>query len=144
MMSRIKERFASCTEVAIQGNIMCKLLISPTVNRTGVIRNTTEYKRNSLTIFFPSTFYLIRRCCYSKQKSIRKLQGRHRAKTSLCTAAVCDPTDTLKFRWLHKSNRRCLLSSCLELTWLCVSQSLIIQLHKQTSIFSVFTWAIKT
>ena len=49
------------TAVTIQINRICKLFLSQTVNTTGVTRNTTvSMKSNSLTIFVPSAFYLIR------------------------------------------------------------------------------------
>jgi hypothetical protein len=93
--STVKERFAPFTAVPIQVNRMCKLSVWTTLNRTGVTRNTTIIiKTNSLTIFVPSSFYLISWCCYSKQKSSRKLQVRHHAKTSLYYTAVCSPIVT--------------------------------------------------
>jgi hypothetical protein len=55
---------------------------------------TVSIKTNSLTIFVPSAFCLIRWCCCSKQKSSGELQISHHAKTSRCTTAVCDVTNT--------------------------------------------------
>jgi hypothetical protein len=48
------------TAVPKQINRICKLFLSTTLNTTGVKHNTTvSVKTDSLTIFVPSTLYLI-------------------------------------------------------------------------------------
>jgi hypothetical protein len=57
----LKERFGSCISVPIELNRTGRILLSPTVNRNATTSNTTvSIKTYSLTIFVPSTFYLIR------------------------------------------------------------------------------------
>jgi len=56
----IEGKLYACTAVSIQINRICKRFLSPTVNSTGMIRNTTvSIKTNSLTIFVPGAFSLI-------------------------------------------------------------------------------------
>jgi hypothetical protein len=56
----IEGKVYTCTAIPIQKHRICKPFLSPTVNTTGVTRNTTvSIKTNALTIFIPSAFYLI-------------------------------------------------------------------------------------
>jgi hypothetical protein len=58
---RLKERFGSCMSVPIQLNRIGRIPHSPTVNRIGTTCNTAaNIKTNSLTIFVPGAFYLVR------------------------------------------------------------------------------------
>jgi Na+-transporting NADH:ubiquinone oxidoreductase subunit NqrD len=58
--AHIEGKVYSCTAVPIQVHRIRKLFLSPTVNTTRVIHNTTVcIKTNALTIFIPSAFYLI-------------------------------------------------------------------------------------
>ena len=83
------------TAVPTQMNKIPKLSLSPTVNIIRVTSNTTfSIKTNPLTIFVPSSFYLISWCCCSKQKSCRELHSSHQAKISPCTTAVYDAFNT--------------------------------------------------
>jgi len=70
--------------VPIQLNRIGRIPLSPTVNRIGTTRNTTvNMKTNSLTIFVPAAFYLVRWWCCSKQKSSGELESSHHAKISV-------------------------------------------------------------
>ena len=93
------------TAIPTQIKRIRKLFFSPPVNTTGMTRNATySIKTNSLTIFIPSTFYLISCWSGSKQKSSGKLQSSHQPNISRSTTAVYDAlTLTATNRFLKKS-----------------------------------------